>query len=156
MYVASTISEIQNFRGISQTPHIVIPHIIEKSRTKTKPSFFSALANFLYSILPGVPIQLPCPLWNPLECIPPDSPLRDLAWHPYQSRFAILFPDDSVVVYDLKRKSWLDLRLSNSVLQQEASSLAWRPMMGQELAVACRDGICVWKIREYTQGEKRG
>ncbi|KAJ1974739.1 hypothetical protein H4R34_004607, partial [Dimargaris verticillata] len=80
----------------------------------------------------------------PSDAIP--GPVRQLAWHPYKQVFALGHAEDVVFIYDLNRESWFSSCLVHP-FQTSMRALAWKPNSGTTLATACRNGICVWRIR---------
>ncbi|KAG9299888.1 hypothetical protein G9A89_005417 [Geosiphon pyriformis] len=72
-------------------------------------------------------------------------PAMALAWHPYNSLFAVVHRLDAIFLYDLRVDSWFPEALETD-LQKEITSLAWKPLGGNILAVGCRRGICLWEI----------
>lgn len=71
--------------------------------------------------------------------------ITSMDWHPYTTRLAVAFWDDTVRVFG-------DMETSQSkpVLkckgQHFVSCLAWRPLSGQELAVGCENGVFIWTV----------
>ncbi|CAG8476404.1 12070_t:CDS:10 [Ambispora leptoticha] len=73
------------------------------------------------------------------------SPARLLAWHSYNSLFAVAHRLDAIFVYDLRVDSWFPEALETD-LQMEITCMAWKPLGGNMLAVGCCRGICLWEM----------
>lgn len=71
------------------------------------------------------------------------SPIRCIAWHPFQTKIAIAASDDSVRIYSSDSKL---VPLLKCKQQRNVTCLEWRPLSASELAIGCENGIFVWNI----------
>ena len=69
----------------------------------------------------------------------------NLSWCPNAEVITCAFSDDSVRLFDLRKRIWRRPRLEH-VFQKDIRDIAWRPMVPNTLAVACLRGICVWRL----------
>jgi hypothetical protein len=69
----------------------------------------------------------------------------NLSWCPNAEVVACAFVDDSVRLFDLRKRIWKRPRLEH-VFQKDIREMAWRPMVPNTLAVACLRGVCVWTL----------
>lgn len=76
-----------------------------------------------------------------------------IAWHPHQEILAVAHEDDQVYIYEKKDTAWTCLVLSHSKMEQ-ITSLEWKSKASGTLAIACKDGVCVWTL-EKTTAEKQ-
>lgn len=76
-----------------------------------------------------------------------------IAWHPHQEILAVAHEDDQVYIYEKKDAAWTCLVLSHSKMEQ-ITSLEWKSKASGTLAIACKDGVCVWTL-EKTAAEKQ-
>ena len=68
-----------------------------------------------------------------------------LSWCPNAEVIACSFSDDSVRLFDLRKRIWRRPRLEH-VFQKDIREIVWRPMVPNTLAVACLRGVCVWTL----------
>jgi len=71
------------------------------------------------------------------------SPVKALAWHPHVTKLAVGLRDDSVHVYSAGNS--LNPILKHK-LQKHVTDLAWKPLSGSVLAVACESCILIWHV----------
>ncbi|XP_005089460.1 aladin [Aplysia californica] len=71
------------------------------------------------------------------------SPVQALAWHPHVTKLAVALKDDSVHVYSAG--SSLNPILKHK-LQKQVADLAWKPLSGSVLAVACESCVLIWHV----------
>ncbi|KAI8643274.1 WD40-repeat-containing domain protein [Parasitella parasitica] len=76
-----------------------------------------------------------------------------VAWHPHKEILAVAHQDDQVYLYEKKDSMWTCLVLSHSKMTQ-ITCLEWKSKACGTLAVACKDGVCVWTL-EQTIAEKQ-
>ncbi|KAL7334012.1 hypothetical protein PS15p_202843 [Mucor circinelloides] len=76
-----------------------------------------------------------------------------IAWHPHQEILAVAHDDNQVYIYEKKENAWTCLVLSHPKMKQ-ITCLEWKSKASGVLAVACKDGVCVWTL-EKTSAEQQ-
>ncbi|KAJ1654699.1 hypothetical protein IWQ61_005418 [Dispira simplex] len=76
---------------------------------------------------------------------PVREPVTHLVWHPYKQIFALAHQEDTVFLYDMGREAWFANCLIHP-FQKGITGLAWKPNAAGTLAVASRNGVCLWRI----------
>jgi WD40 repeat protein len=109
------------------------PKSIQSLATPANP----LLNSFLRFFTPQIP--------ETTHSVPKDSPIRAFGWHNYHQVFAIGLQNDTVYIYDLSIENWVPIALKHE-FQHHISAIEWSPQSGTVLAVACRYGICLWKL----------
>jgi len=71
------------------------------------------------------------------------SPVKAMAWHPHVTKLALALRDDSVHVHCAG--SSLSPVLKHK-MQKNVTALAWKPLSGSVLAVACENCILIWHV----------
>jgi len=71
------------------------------------------------------------------------SPVKALAWHPHVTKLAVAHRDDAIHVYTAG--SSINPILKHK-LQKKVSDLAWKPLSGSVLAVACETCVLIWHV----------
>jgi hypothetical protein len=71
-----------------------------------------------------------------------------LDFHPHVSLLAVADASGEVAVLDLADGVWFDVRLWHE-FHVGITEIRWRPLAGREIAVACRDGVAVWRIAPW-------
>ncbi|TPX36120.1 hypothetical protein SmJEL517_g01593 [Synchytrium microbalum] len=77
------------------------------------------------------------------------APLKTIRWHRYRSAFSLVHRQDMIFLYDVlpeDKEIRAPLMLANS-LQKDVTAVEWKPKSGSVLAVACRTGVCLWRIK---------
>ncbi len=67
-----------------------------------------------------------------------ESPIQQLAFHPYKCMFAMLYKDQGVFVYDLNKETWLKIVPKGLMIQDKVKDVqfvAWNPVVPTQLAV---------------------
>ncbi|CAK0756530.1 hypothetical protein CVIRNUC_002463 [Coccomyxa viridis] len=92
----------------------------------------------------------------------PLPPCMSLAWHPATSQVAIASSHSHVHVCNAgaapsRRQKQDAADLQSELLlwhevQQQIGALAWRPSSGQQLAVGCSNGVCLWSFGKCPAG----
>ncbi|CAG8551077.1 2221_t:CDS:10 [Ambispora gerdemannii] len=101
---------------------------IEESKKKIAFSLPPIFGNLFYDITTESYITL---LRQKID----NSPASLLAWHSYNSLFAVAHRLDAIFVYDLRVDSWFPEALETD-LQKDITCMAWKPLGGNMLAVA--------------------
>lgn len=70
---------------------------------------------------------------------------RCIAWHPYKQHVAVAVCNDTISIYNVVLRKWCNVSLRHD-FQQEIRAIEWKPYSGGTLAVACRNGICLWQM----------
>jgi hypothetical protein len=72
--------------------------------------------------------------------------IQHLCWHNNYQTFAICHRQNVIFLYDLEKKDWLSSSLTCPDMT-EIIGCSWRPFTPNVLAVASKNGIFVWEIR---------
>eukprot|EP01102_Stenamoeba_stenopodia_P000907 TRINITY_DN10836_c0_g1_i1.p1 TRINITY_DN10836_c0_g1~~TRINITY_DN10836_c0_g1_i1.p1 ORF type:complete len:360 (+),score=60.92 TRINITY_DN10836_c0_g1_i1:97-1176(+) len=86
----------------------------------------------------------------PPDSLPPlsDGPIVAFAWHWRRQLCAVALSDDTIRFFDLSTEGWSDAVLSDAMMNN-ITEIAWQPMAGSILAVACTSGVLIWDLSDY-------
>ncbi|CAO3630163.1 unnamed protein product [Mucor fragilis] len=79
-----------------------------------------------------------------------------IAWHPHQETLAVAHDDNQVYIYEKKQQedAWTCLVLSHPKMKQ-ITCLEWKSKASGTLAIACKDGVCVWTLEKTACAEQQ-
>ncbi|CEP13604.1 hypothetical protein [Parasitella parasitica] len=102
--------------------------------------------NFLCSKLPQTPDTL---LQHDLFRAKQEAGLfKCVSWHPHREILAVAHQDNQVYLYERKEDGvWTCLVLSHLKMKQ-ITCLEWKSKACGTLAVACKDGVCIWTLEQ--------
>lgn len=116
------------------------------------PQSMRGLEHFMSSLL-GL---LPMPDASTGTSANPSQPVRAIAWHPYLNMFAVALMDankldssEHIAFYDMDAERWLPTVVKHQ-FQRAITSMQFQPNSGGSIAVACREGICLWHLEPHT------
>ncbi|XP_037026602.1 aladin [Bradysia coprophila] len=78
------------------------------------------------------------------------SLIRVIRWHPNVFKLAVAACDDSIRIYTDDRAMVVLLK---NILQKCVTTMAWRPLTHNELAVGCENGILIWNVTNVRTGK---
>lgn len=70
-------------------------------------------------------------------------PIKRISWHPHTTKIAVVTSDDNVRVYSSDNPIISTLKCK---IQENVSSVSWRPYSVCEIAVGCEQGVIVWTV----------
>ncbi|KAL6056097.1 Aladin WD repeat nucleoporin [Balamuthia mandrillaris] len=108
-------------------------------------SFTDAVSVLLHNFVPGGRQPLSVDELEQEGNVDGQKRIRALAWHHYKQLFAIAAADGSIHLYNLTAERWLPTCLQHQ-FQTKVYNIAWKPQAANVLAVACRHGICLWRL----------
>ncbi|KAJ6639090.1 Aladin [Pseudolycoriella hygida] len=84
--------------------------------------------------------------------------IRVMRWHPNIFKLAVAACDDSIRVYTDEKSTVVVLKVwlmhgKWNILQKCITSMEWRPLSHNELAVGCENGIIIWNITNVRTGK---
>merc|ERR1711975_21806 len=82
------------------------------------------------------------------------GPVACVAWHPYSTLVAIALQDNSIHFFDVHKQEFMSLILEHE-FQSNVRKLVWRPYACHTLAVACRYGVCMWRLGQQFHGKEQ-
>ncbi|KAI8373708.1 WD40-repeat-containing domain protein [Blakeslea trispora] len=72
-------------------------------------------------------------------------PVQCIVWHPHLDILAVADRENHVLVYEKKGHVWSCHRLEHA-LMKDITALEWKQRSAGTLAVACKQGVCVWTV----------
>ncbi|RZC65151.1 hypothetical protein C5167_008841 [Papaver somniferum] len=70
--------------------------------------------------------------------------LQGVSWHQHKNLLAFISGSNQVTVCDYEDSDGKDPYILTNESQKDIRVLDWRPNGGKTLAVACKNGICIW------------
>jgi len=114
-------------------------------------SWFNYAFSIMFQMMCFIPMRMKSPGKNSLYLkqrslyVNAACPARAMAWHHCKQLIAFALKNDLIIFYDLIADQFHSRELSIP-FQQRVFQLEWKPVSGYILAVACRNGVCIWDL----------